>query len=298
MQKTKKQNKKFLLAVSGGPDSMFMLEKFKDRNIIVAHVNYNKREDSWKDQKIVEEFCKIHKIPLFIYSVSESEYTEKGNFQSLARKIRYSFFKEIYDKESCDVLLIAHNKDDFLETALMQKENKRNPFFWGIKQQNVLHSMNIYRPFLFKKWKKQIENNLIKRKIPFAIDYTNTLDIYSRNKIRNIYRNKQTTKCFLFYKFRIKNFFLQIKEKRVLKSFSKWELKNFSIDFLKKNSKVCFYLLFIFLHKFCLNIELSTKKINSIIEFIFANNQAKKYKLSDYYFLDKSNKKLTVISYM
>ena len=45
-------NKKMLLGVSGGPDSMFLLNLLKNKNIVVAHINYNKREK--KQYKI---FC-------------------------------------------------------------------------------------------------------------------------------------------------------------------------------------------------------------------------------------------------
>lgn len=51
-------SKKMLLGVSGGPDSMFLLNLLKNKNIIVAHVNYNKRETSKVDEEIVVDFCK------------------------------------------------------------------------------------------------------------------------------------------------------------------------------------------------------------------------------------------------
>ena len=53
---------KFLIGVSGGPDSMYLLWHLKNLNVIVAHVNYHKRIDSDNDQKIVEEFCKTYKL--------------------------------------------------------------------------------------------------------------------------------------------------------------------------------------------------------------------------------------------
>ncbi len=71
--------KKLLLAVSGGPDSMFLLNWYKSKNVVVAHVNYHKREDSDIDEKIVRAFCESNNIPLEVLSVSQKHV---GNFQN------------------------------------------------------------------------------------------------------------------------------------------------------------------------------------------------------------------------
>ncbi len=135
-----------LLAISGGPDSMFLLNEYKNKNIIVAHVNYNVRKDSIKDEQLVCDFCYANNILIEVLSVKEKP---KGNFQSQARKIRYDFFEKVYKKFDCNKLLMAHHKDDFLETALMQQQSGRTPRFFGIKKRNVIQGMNIYRPYIF-----------------------------------------------------------------------------------------------------------------------------------------------------
>ena len=121
-----KKKPKFLIAVSGGADSMLLLFRYLQANIIVAHVNYNYRVDSELDQRVVTNFCQTHKIPLFIYSVNQKI---KGNFEAQARKIRYDFFAKVYQEKNCDFLVLAHHKDDFLETAIMQKNSGRKPLF-------------------------------------------------------------------------------------------------------------------------------------------------------------------------
>ncbi|MCU9937407.1 7-cyano-7-deazaguanine synthase [Mycoplasmopsis felis] len=65
------KNKKYLIAVSGGPDSMFLLDKYKNKNIIVARVNYNQRKDSHIDTNIVKEYCKKNNIPLEIMELKK-----------------------------------------------------------------------------------------------------------------------------------------------------------------------------------------------------------------------------------
>ncbi|WP_033161403.1 tRNA lysidine(34) synthetase TilS [[Mycoplasma] collis] len=284
------EDKKLLLAVSGGPDSIFMLEKFKHKNIIVAHINYNKREDSINDQKIVENFCNKEKIKLYIFNVNKN-FIYKKNFQSHARKIRYEYFKKIYNNEKCDYLLLAHNKDDFIETALMQKSKNKIVNYWGIKKYIHINNMNVYRPFLFKLWKRQIEAFLIKKNINFAIDSSNSSLIYNRNKIRFLYKNKIFIKFFYLILFMFLNIFLNIKNYLIHKKYSKWEQNNFLLDFFRKQrnkKKLIYYCL----NQKFINLNLTSKKIKSIIQFIEAKNQSNKYMLKKNYFLIKKNKKL------
>ena len=67
-------SKKFLLAVSGGADSMVLASLFKicDLKFEIAHVNYHFRdEDSNFDQKIAEDFCKKNDIQFHLKDISE-----------------------------------------------------------------------------------------------------------------------------------------------------------------------------------------------------------------------------------
>ncbi|MHB8097720.1 MAG: ATP-binding protein, partial [Erysipelotrichaceae bacterium] len=50
-------NQRWVLAVSGGPDSMALLDMaFKSNvDIYVVHVNYHKRESAYRDQEIVRD---------------------------------------------------------------------------------------------------------------------------------------------------------------------------------------------------------------------------------------------------
>jgi tRNA(Ile)-lysidine synthase TilS/MesJ len=59
------KNNLYILAVSGGPDSMFLLDKMRSEayNLVVAHVNYKKRIDSDWDEKIVRDYCQTYSLP-------------------------------------------------------------------------------------------------------------------------------------------------------------------------------------------------------------------------------------------
>ncbi|CAG8455101.1 15933_t:CDS:10 [Cetraspora pellucida] len=145
------KNKLYILAVSGGPDSLFLLEKMRlaGYNLVVAHVNYHKRENSDYDEKIVKNYCQKYSLPCEIYQVQDSEYNSISNFQDRARQIRYNFFQELAAKYQTKYIVVAHHRDDYRETYLLQKQKKSLVEYWD-----------------------------------YATDATNQLPIYQRNIIR------------------------------------------------------------------------------------------------------------------
>lgn len=269
--------KYYIAAVSGGPDSMAMLNKYKKRIKAVCHVNYNKRKDSNIDEEIVRSFCSQNKIDFFLRNVNDNEYNTKENFQSLARYIRYDFFEQVSKEININYLLVAHNQDDFIETAYMQKNKRSKSLFYGIKKQNKYKTLNVYRPLLFKS-KKSLMQYCQKHKIRYAIDSSNEQDIYERNKVRKIVKSWSISKRIFFIieiKFyNIKNFFLRLK---IDKKYKKW---NSDIDFLlKQNDKIKYYLLYLFLQDNNI-VNNSNKKIQNIINFV-KNKSEKKFLLKE-----------------
>ena len=177
-----KKEKKYLVAVSGGCDSMMLLSLCVKQgyDIVIAHVNYKLRKSADRDEKIVSDYCKKHKLPFYVdYPVYEG----KDNFQAWAREVRSSFFKKVYDLERCETLLLAHHLDDSLENYLMSKERNSKSWFYGISKEAYHHGMNILRPLINLR-KKEIEQYCTDNKIQFGLDETNLSYKYSRNRIR------------------------------------------------------------------------------------------------------------------
>ena len=113
------KNKKYLLACSYGPDSMALFDMLLNENydFEVAHVNYHLRKESDGEENELREFCINYNKTIHVKNISKKI---EHNIEAECRKIRYAFFKEVYDKHRFDALLVAHNEDDHLETYLLQ----------------------------------------------------------------------------------------------------------------------------------------------------------------------------------
>ena len=118
---------KIVLGVSGGPDSISMLDilnSIKDEmgfEIYVVHVNHLIRTEAIDDEKYVEEYCKKNNIEFFAKRIDVLKIadTQKIGTEEAGRKARYEFFKEIYSKVGANKIAIAHNKNDKAETIIM-----------------------------------------------------------------------------------------------------------------------------------------------------------------------------------
>ena len=199
---------KALVAVSGGSDSLALLDmlyKSNQYNLIVCHVNYNYRESALRDQNIVVDFCEQRKIKCYVLTL-DSRKQKEGNFEDWARVQRYKFFKKIYDKENCLCLFVGHQKDDVLETYLIQ--NQRNAIVenYGLKKENIIQGMKVIRPLL-NYTKEELENYCLDNNILYGVDETNFDLNYSRNKIRHQVIDKMSNdeKNNMFEEIQIKN---------------------------------------------------------------------------------------------
>lgn len=186
---------RFLLAVSGGVDSMVLLWLFlksfqpsEDEEcttplpFAVAHINYKLRgNDSEQDQKLVADFCEKNNIPLYTYEVSEQDQKPEGSIQLWARELRYRFFREIQAREKLDYLVTAHHLNDQLETFCINLSRGS-----GIKGLCGIpaNDNNILRPLLSFP-KEELYRFAKEEHIPFREDYSNKKNDYLRNKIRN-----------------------------------------------------------------------------------------------------------------
>lgn len=184
----------YVIGVSGGCDSMYLLDTLRSQGyrLLVAHVNYNYRHDSYIDYELVCDYCATYGIP-FYYKEFHSEDYHRGNFQDMARTLRYNFYKEIYTLYKCDGLILGHHLDDHLETIYMQLSHHNTIHYLGIKEENYVQDMRVIRP-LMDCYKEDIVKACIDNKIPYHDDYTNFEIDFERDKVRNTVMNQYSKK--------------------------------------------------------------------------------------------------------
>ena len=192
---------KIILAVSGGPDSATMLDicaklqKKCDLDLAIAHVNYGLRgHDSDGDEKFVRELAGKYGLEIFVLNPNVGAIHElpknravhepplrKNPSENYLRDIRYDFFKKIREENNFDLVAVAHNLDDQVETFLMRVI--RGAGLQGLASMKYKNG-RIIRPLLSVS-RNEIEKYLKEKKLKFRIDKTNLESKYSRNKIRN-----------------------------------------------------------------------------------------------------------------
>ena len=186
-------NDKVICGVSGGPDSICMLDilrKIKQENkidfeIIVCHINHMLRAEAIEDEKYVENYCKKNQIKCYIKRIDVKEYAnnKKQGTEEAGRNIRYDFFEEIFQKENANKIAIAHNKNDKIETMIMNA--LRGSGISGLKGIEPIRNNKYIRP-LIETERLDIEKYCKQNKLEPRIDKTNFENEYTRNKIRNI----------------------------------------------------------------------------------------------------------------
>lgn len=186
-------DEKIVCGVSGGPDSMCMLdnlrkikeEKLLNFEIIVAHVNHMIRQEAIEDEEYVKKYCNIHKINCFIKRVDVINYANnnKMGLEEAGRKARYDFFDEVLKKEKAQKIAIAHNKNDKAETIIMNL--LRGSGIAGLRGIEPIRDGKYIRPIL-ECQRDEIEKYCKENNLDPRIDKTNFINDCTRNKIRNI----------------------------------------------------------------------------------------------------------------
>lgn len=179
-----------VIGVSGGPDSMTLLQvlyNLKDIlniKIYVAHINHMLREEADEETQYVQEFCKSLGVDCYIKKVDVEKVAinEKISTELAGRKERYDFFEEVAQKVGANKIATAHNANDNAETVLMNL--MRGSGVSGLKGIEKIREEKYIRPII-ECTRKEIEEYAQENKLNPKYDKTNAENIYTRNKIRN-----------------------------------------------------------------------------------------------------------------
>jgi len=178
--------KKLLIAISGGLDSVVLTQLFHTLNFetSLAHCNFNLRGlESDKDEAFVKKIGVTLQLETFTTSFNTNEYASKNktSTQVAARELRYAWFQELIVKHQFDYVLTAHHADDNLETFLINLSRGT-----GLEGLTGIPAINntILRPLLIFS-REEIEQYAKENAIVWREDQSNATTKYVRNKIRH-----------------------------------------------------------------------------------------------------------------
>jgi len=173
------QSVKKILAVSGGIDSMVLLERFfrdDPEDIVVAHFNHGTRTSADLDEQFVFSRCKELKVPFETMKVMLGE----GVSEELARQKRYDFLYHVANKYGGEIYT-AHHLDDLIESIAINLIRGT-----GWRGLTPFSDNRIHRPFIeMGFYKTDILRFAAENKVLFREDPTNATDDYLRNRVRS-----------------------------------------------------------------------------------------------------------------
>lgn len=186
-------DKRYLLAVSGGADSLALADAvatvfFEDiANIRVCHVEHGIRgAEALADAKVVENFCHIHGLSFVCCHVDVPRYALENNcsLEEAARKMRYAKLLEEAERFDAEAIVTAHQADDQAETVLWKL--LRGAGTDGLSGMQIFSNwglQKLVRPFLNLS-RRDLEEYCKAKNLIYCIDSTNYDVKYTRNRIR------------------------------------------------------------------------------------------------------------------
>ena len=188
-----KPNDTVLIAVSGGQDSMFLLQamnylktKLKLKKLVVCNLDHGIRgKESAEDSLFVKTRAEDLNLGFIHKKIDLSKKRSKDlSMEEAARKERYEFFNEAALSAGANVAATGHTLDDQAETILMRIiKGASLKGIVGISPVREERGIRIIRP-LFELEKGEIEKYLDERGLEYRIDSTNKEPLYFRNVVR------------------------------------------------------------------------------------------------------------------
>lgn len=169
--------KNVLISLSGGVDSMVLLELIKcikGITIYCCHINYNNREESNDERDFLKEYCELKKITFDYKDIQFRRHdTKRDVYEKVTRDMRYEYYKEMCLKYNCHGVFLAHHKDDVCENIFnnIMRGSRELTDLTVISEKNHILGVNVYRPMLmyFKDAILEIAHTC---NIPYFLDTT------------------------------------------------------------------------------------------------------------------------------
>ncbi len=181
---------KYLVALSGGADSVALLLWLLERDMVgaAAHCNFHLRgEESNRDETFVRDLCQRRGVQLYVKAfdtISEVE-TSGESIEMVARRLRYEWFAQLIREHQLAGVAVGHHCEDNAETLLLNLSRGCGlRGLTGMQRESHKQGFLIYRPLL--NWTKaQILSFLKEKEESYVTDSTNADTHYQRNLLRH-----------------------------------------------------------------------------------------------------------------
>tara|TARA_B100001093_G_scaffold445594_1_gene449308 strand:+ start:1119 stop:2138 length:1020 start_codon:yes stop_codon:yes gene_type:complete len=262
------KKKKYVVAVSGGPDSLALVALTKayayynKTKFYYALIDHNIRKNSNQESQKVKKLLKKKNISLKVF-INKKKITK--NIQAEARNTRYNFLVNYCKKRSAKVLLTAHNLEDQVETFFIRLS--RGSGLKGLSAMKPLSKINnhvsLYRPLLDIKKYFLIKISKITYGKYFK-DPSNKNTKYLRTKVRNLKKHLENSGI------KYEQIFKSIQNLSLSKTTLDGYLDKVFIELIKKSKK-----------EIAINFE-KYKELNKDIKMALINESIKQLKKNYY----------------
>jgi tRNA(Ile)-lysidine synthase len=177
-----------VVAVSGGPDSVCLLDilhELRDElgiQLVVAHFDHGLRSEEDDDEtRFVESMARSLDLRFETKKAGGRVSEGAASLEEWARNARYEFFEEVKERTSAQKIALGHNLNDQAETVLMRLLRGSGPT--GLSGIPPLRDEKIIRP-LIELSRGEIESYLGQKGLSFVTDSSNLETRHARNRIR------------------------------------------------------------------------------------------------------------------
>ncbi|MEE0512022.1 MAG: tRNA lysidine(34) synthetase TilS [Peptococcaceae bacterium] len=188
LQQTVSPGETLLAAVSGGADSMALLDlllccqKTCGYQVAVAHVHHHLRAASDAEWQFVMQYCAQRAVPFYGRHVQVVDGKKNGeSLEAAAHRLRHQALRNMMQASGAQWLILAHQADDRAETVLMNILRGCGVNGLAAMPSREGHLLRPLLPFS----KAALENYCAEHDIPYVSDESNADTTILRNRLRH-----------------------------------------------------------------------------------------------------------------